>query len=95
MTNSKYTDDSTDVNTSSVFLSPSPSSKTFKVYETEVKKLNIDEPDNVQITKKRTNNYNKMKVRNVIENKDNWTRVAIQVSENGIIEVISDKETMV
>lgn len=95
VTNSKYTDDKSDVNTSGVFLSPSPSSKTFKVYETEVKNLNIDEPDNVQITKKRTNNYNKMKVRNVIENKDNWTRVAIQVSENGIIEVISDKETMV
>lgn len=92
---SKYTDDRSDVNMTSVFLSPSPSCKTLKAYQTEVKKLNIDEPDNVQITKKRTNNYDKPKVRNVIENKDHWTRVAIQVSETGIIEVISDKETMV
>lgn len=58
-------------------------------------KINIDEPDNLQSTKKRENNCNKPKVRNVTQNKENCIRVAIQVSENGIIEVISDKETMV
>lgn len=94
--NSKYTDnDRLDVNTSSVFLSPSPSSKTLKVYQVDDTKINIDEPDNLQCTKKRENSCNKLKVRNVTENKENCTRVAIQVSENGIIEVISDKETMV
>lgn len=83
---------------SSVFLSPSPSSKTLRTYQMDDKndkKLSLDEPDNLQGTKKRTNNCNKPKVSIVAENKDNFTRVAIQVSENGIIEVISDKETMV
>lgn len=80
---------------SSVFLSPSPSCKTLRTYQMDDKKLSIDEPDNLQCTKKRTNSSNKLKVSNVAEDKDNFTRVAIQVSENGIIEVISDKETMV
>lgn len=58
-------------------------------------KLSIDEPDSVKNTKKRGSNCNKPKVRNIAENKENCNRVAIKVSENGIIEVISDKETMV
>jgi hypothetical protein len=75
-------------------LSPSPSSKTFKTYQIDDKKINIDEPDNLQCTTKRENNCIKPKVRNIAENKEYSSRVAIQVSENGIIEVISDKETM-
>lgn len=94
--NSKYIDNErSDKTMSSVFLSPSPSSKTLKSYQIDDKKLSIDEPDNLQCTKKRTNSSSKLKVSNVAENKDNFTRVAIQVSENGIIEIISDKETMV
>jgi len=59
-------------------------------------KLNIDEPDNYESIKKRENKMsNKPKVRNIAENKQNCNWVAIQVSDNGIIEVISDKETMV
>lgn len=89
--NSKYIDDSSDINSSSGFLLPFPlSSKTLRTHQTDNNK-----PDNVRSTKKRTNKCNKSKVRNVAEHKDNWTRVAIQVSDNGIIEVISDKETMV
>lgn len=80
---------------SSVFLSSSPNNKTHKVYHMDDKKLNIDEHVNSQSTKKRTNSCSKPKVRNVPDNKDNCTRVAIQLSKNGIIEVISDKETMV
>lgn len=79
---------------SSVFLSSSPSSETFKKCVDDVQ-LCIDQPDNLQRTEKREKNFNKLKVRNVVENKENCTRVAIQVSENGFIEVISDKETMV
>lgn len=87
MPTSKCIDDKLDINTSSGFLSPSPVvSKTIKTHQTD---------NNKRSTTKRTNNSNKSKVRNVAENNDNWTRVAIQVSENGIIEVISDKETMV
>lgn len=94
--NSKYIDNERlNTTVSSVFLSPSPSTKTLKTYQVDEKKLTIDEPDNLQCTKKETNNFNKLKVSNIAESKDNFTRVAIQVSENGIIEVISDKETMV
>lgn len=75
-------------------MSPSPSSKTLKKKGND-KKLCIDQPDNLQHTEKREKICNKPKVRNVVENKENCTRVAIQVSENGLIEVISDKETMV
>jgi len=96
VSNSKYADnDRADINMSSVFLSPSPSSKTLKICQKDDKKLNIDEPDNLQETKKRTNNSYKPKVRNIAENRDTCTRVEIQVSKNGIIEVISDKETIV
>lgn len=94
--NSKSIDnDRSDLNMSSVFMSPSPSSKTLKACQIDEKKINIDEPDNLQCTAKRANSCNKPKVRNKEENKEYCTRVAIQVSENGIIEVISDKETMV
>lgn len=92
--NSKYTDnDKLDKNMSSIFLS-SPSSKTL-IYQIEDTKLNIDEPDNLKSIKKRENNYYESKVRNIVGNKENCNWVAIQVSENGIVEVISDKETMV
>lgn len=94
--NSKSIDsDRSDLNMSSVFLSPSPSSKTLKSYQIDDKKINIDEPDNLQCTTKRANSCNKSKVRNIAENKEYCTKVAIQVSANGIIKVISDKETMV
>lgn len=73
---------------------PSSSSKNLKTYcQKDDTKINIDEPDNLQCTKKRTNN--KSKVRNVTETKGDCNRVAIQVFKNGIVEVISDKETMV
>jgi len=89
--NSKSINDSSEINSSSGFLSQFPlSSKTLKTHQTDNNK-----PDNSRSTKKRTSKCNKSKVRNLAENKDNWTRVAIQISENGIIEVISDKETMV
>lgn len=94
--NSKYTDNNRlDINTSSVFLSPSASSKTLKIYQKDDTKINIDEPDNLQSTNERENICSKPKVRNVTKNKENCTMVAIQVSKNGIVEVISDKETMV
>lgn len=94
--NSKYIDsERLNTNRTSVFLSHSPSSKTLRTYQMDEKKKSIDEPDNLQCTNKRTHDCNKLKVSNVVESKDNFTRVAIQVSENGIIEVISDKETMV
>jgi len=90
--NSKYSNnDILDVNLKSIFLSPSPSNKT----QMDDKKLNIDEPDNLPCTEKRVISCEKTKVRNVAESKENFTRVAIQVSESGIIEVISDMETMV
>lgn len=93
--NSKCNDnDKSDLNTNSVFLSLSPSSKTPRTYQIDDKKISIDEPDNRQCTTKRTNNCFKSKVRNIAENKECSSRVAIQVSENGIIKVISDKETM-
>lgn len=94
--NSKYTDNNRlDVDLRSVFLSPSPSNKTLKIHQMDDKKLNIDEPDNLQSSEKRVINCNKSKVRNVEESKEKCTRVAIQLSKSGIIEVISDMETMV
>ncbi|XP_022172531.1 nicotinamide/nicotinic acid mononucleotide adenylyltransferase 1 isoform X1 [Myzus persicae] len=94
--NNKYsTNDILDINSKSVFLSPSPSNKALKTYKMDDKKLNIDEPDSQPCTEKRAVNCEKTKVRNVAESKENFTRVAIQVSESGIIEVISDMETMV
>lgn len=91
--NNKYTDnDKLDKN---IFLSSSPSDKTLKLYQMDDTKLNIDKPDNYESVKKREKMSNTLKVRNVAENKQNYNWVAIQVSENGIIEVISDKETMV
>lgn len=94
--NSKYsTNDKLDVNLKSVFLSPFSNNKALKTFQMDDKKLNIDEPDNLTCTEKRVVNCEKTKVRNVVESKENFTRVAIQVSECGIIEVISDMETMV
>lgn len=94
--NSKYTDnDRLNTNTSSVFLSPSPSSKTLKTYQMDDQTKNIQESDILYSSKKRTNNCNTAKVRNVAGNNEKCTRVAIQVSKSGIIEVISDMETMV
>lgn len=68
---------------------------TLKIYPMDDKKLNIDEPDNLHCTEKRVINCKNSKVRNVAESKENCSKVAILVSENGIIEVISDMETMV
>jgi len=94
--NSKYsTNDKLDVNLKSVFLSPSHSNKALKTFQMDDKKLDIDKPDNLPCTEKRVINCEKTKVRNVVESKENFTRVAIQVSKSGIIEVISDMETMV
>jgi len=94
--NSKYTNnDKLDINLRNVFLSPSPSHKTLKTYQMDDKKLNIDEPDNLQYNEKKVMNCKKSKVRNIVESKENCSKVAIQVSESGIIEVISDMETMV
>lgn len=79
---------------SSVFLSPSPSSKTLKTYQMDDQTKNIHESDIIHSSKKRAN-CNKVKVRNVAGKNEKCNRVAIQVSKNGIIEVISDMETMV
>jgi len=94
--NSKYSNnDKLDVNLKSALMSSSPSNKTLKKYQMDDKKLNIDEPDNLQCNEKRVINCKNSKVRNVAESKENCSKVAILVSENGIIEVISDMETMV
>jgi len=94
--NSKYLNNDTfDVNLKSTFLSSSPSDNTLRIYPMDDKKLNIDEPDNLHCTEKRVINCKNSKVRNVTESKENCSKVAILVSENGIIEVISDMETMV
>ncbi|XP_025421587.1 nicotinamide/nicotinic acid mononucleotide adenylyltransferase 1 isoform X2 [Sipha flava] len=63
LNNKSNDNDRSDLNTSSVFLSPSPSSKTFKTYQIDDKKINIDEPDNLQCTTKRENNCIKPKVK--------------------------------
>lgn len=86
---SKYTDkNESDEKLSTILLSPSLSSKTLKSCKTD-DKINTDESN------KRENKCYKPKVRHLVESKENCSRVAIQVSKNGIIEVISDKETMV
>ncbi|XP_050436005.1 nicotinamide/nicotinic acid mononucleotide adenylyltransferase 3 isoform X2 [Adelges cooleyi] len=57
----------------------------------------INEPDHTKIihSKRKENNCKKSKVSNEDESKLNICRVAIQVSKNGLVEVISDRETMV
>lgn len=92
--NSKYTDKS-DVKMSTVFLSSSFSSKTLKSHQIDDNRVNIDESVNIQYTNKREKKCNKPKVRHLLKSKENCSWVAIHVSKNGIIEVKSDKETMV
>ncbi|XP_022172532.1 nicotinamide/nicotinic acid mononucleotide adenylyltransferase 1 isoform X2 [Myzus persicae] len=62
--NNKYsTNDILDINSKSVFLSPSPSNKALKTYKMDDKKLNIDEPDSQPCTEKRAVNCEKTKVK--------------------------------
>lgn len=78
-----------------VSLSSSLSSKTLKFHQIDDNNTNIDESNNIQYSNKREKKCNKSKVRHLIKSKENCSWVAIKVSKNGIIEVKSDKETMV
>ncbi|XP_060833803.1 nicotinamide/nicotinic acid mononucleotide adenylyltransferase 1 isoform X2 [Rhopalosiphum padi] len=62
--NHKYSNnDKLDVNLKSALMSSSPSNKTLKKYQMDDKKLNIDEPDNLQCNEKRVINCKNSKVK--------------------------------